>query len=256
MTIKKIIKKIYHLLWFLSCFVVLVIPFSNAKAAIGSPTLNGVEFYVPLAATFLDNTNGNLTTLPTYYNNDLKYYFADISLNGANLHGANLNFTALTPVVEHSSYMLSVVVGAPVGMKMSTNKLCIAENLGNTVTRWNNNMCVTPFYSDAFANVPFNIANQNFSPNTTINYSVIYFGFTSNITAKSIQVVFNSTSAYNGTVVFGGYRLELLSDNKNLTSADVSSVINSSGLATASSVAQVQRGVNEVKQELSQVGKF
>ena len=112
--LKKYIRKLYHLIWFLSVFFLFS---SNVFAVQGNPNLNGVDFYTPTAATFLDNTNGNLTSLSTSFNNYGKYYSADMTLNGASVDGGNLNFTSLQPVVNGYSYILSVVIGGSTGMK-------------------------------------------------------------------------------------------------------------------------------------------
>lgn len=247
--LKKVIRKIYHLIWFLSIFLLFT---PNVFAVSGNPNTNGTDFYIPVSAQFYDNTNERLTPLTTNWNNTGKYYSSDLILNGANTSGGNLNFVLLEPVNYGYTYMLTVLIGSNAGMKTSTNKICIAENASNNVTRWHNDWCVTPSFKDEYVtNIPFNIVDSNYS--NTIGYSILYFSFTSNITAKSIMIVFNSTTSISSTVIFGGYKLDLLSDNKELTQQQITSAVQSSGLATSSSIQEVQRGINQVQQQLSGV---
>lgn len=253
--LKKYIRKLYHLIWFLGAFLI----FTPSVFAIqGNPNLNGVEFYTPIAATFLDNTNQRLTTLTTSWNNTAKYFSADIQLNGANTAGANLNFTAITPVYFGYTYILTVVLGSNGLLKTSDGRVCIAENLSNNIYRWEHsfsedpNWCVNTIYTDYFAGVGFNIANSDYS-NVINNYTILYYVFTANKTDKSIMVDFQSQNSQYSTTIFGGYKLDLISDNNSISQAQIQQAIQNSGLATANSVAQVQRGVNEIKQELSGV---
>lgn len=242
---KFVLRKIYHLIAFLSLFLFFINP---VKAVSGNPNTNGTEFTTAIGATFLDNTNGNLTTVDTRWNNTGKYYTADLTLNAANTSGANLNIKLLEPVVNGYTYILSVLVGAPVFLKTSDSKFCIAENLSNNVERWNRNMCVNTFYRDFATGANFNIVDSSYS--TTIGYTVLYYGFTANVTASSVMLVFQSQQSMSNSVIFGGYKLELISDNKQLTQQQITSAVQNSGLATANSVSQVQQGINEVKQEI------
>lgn len=247
--LKKVIRKLYHLIWFLGAFL-LFSPCVNAVG--GTSETNGVEFVTAPYARMYDNTNENLTEITVNYNSTGKYYYGDLYYNGADTAGGNINFTSLTPIQSGYTYALSILVGSPVSFKVSTKRVCIAENAANAVTRWHNNWCVTPSYTDSTGTSQFHIANSSY-PNT-IGYSILYYIFTSNVSGRSINIAFNSNDgAYSTTTVFGGYKLELLSDNSSLTQSQIQSAVQNSGLATANSVAQVQQGINEVKQELSGV---
>ena len=64
----------------------------------------------------------------------------------------------------------------------------------------------------------------------------------------NIPVSFSSSSQ---NMFFYGYHLEVLGLTDGLSSSDIQNVINNSGLATASSVAEVNSSVSEVKQEIT-----
>lgn len=79
----------------------------------------------------------------------------------------------------------------------------------------------------------------------------MYYVFQSNLTARSIMVSFNANERYTTTTIFGGYKLQLLTDNTAISQQQIQSAVQSSGLATANSVNQVQSSINQVQQELS-----
>lgn len=246
--LKKVIKKIYHLIWFLSIFLLFT---PNVFAVAGNPNLNGTEFYIPPAVTFYDNTNEYLTSLSTSWNNTGKYYSADITYNGADTAGGNVNITLLEPIKQGYTYSLSVIVGASNHLKVSTKRVCLGDKASMNVDFWQHNYCVVPSWTDAMGGVNFNIVDSSY-PNT-IGYSVLYYIFTADRTTRSIMVSFNGVSSFTSTTLMGGYRLDLLSDNNSLSQNDIRSAVQSSGLATANSVQQVQSSINQVQQQLNGV---
>lgn len=247
--LKRILRRLYHLIAFLSLFIVFT---DNVNAATGSANTNGTIFHTSPYVWLYDNTNEHLTSVNTTWNSTGKYYSATLTYNGASTAGANVILTTLEPIMYGYTYSLSILVGGNTNFKPSTNRVCIAENGANTITRWERNMCVTPSFMDSIGTSDFTVVDSSY-PNT-IGYSVLYYVFTSNITARSVTVAFNSqTAGITTTTVVGGYNLQLLSDNNQLTQGQLQSAIQNSGLATANSVAQVQSSINQVQQQLSGV---
>lgn len=68
---------------------------------------------------------------------------------------------------------------------------------------------------------------------------------------RFIGMSMKATTNTSGKIYILGYDLEPLGSVNNLTSADISHAVQTSGLATATSVTQVQSSINEVKQEIS-----
>lgn len=240
--LKKVIRKLYHLIWFLSVFLIFT---PSVFAVTGNPNTNGTDFYTPPAVTFYDNTNENLTQLSTSFNNTGKYYSSDIIFNGADTAGANVSMTLFEPLQYGYTYSLVILVGAPYTFKVSTKRVCVAENAANTVARWHNNWCVTPTFTDQMGGVNFNVVDSSYS--NTIGYTALYYIFTSNVTARSVNVAFNSATGSNSsTVILGGYKLTLLSDNTGLTSSQLQSAINSAGVAKAQDVQELENAINDI----------
>lgn len=240
--LKKLIRKLYHLIWFLSVFLIFT---PSVFAVTGNPNTNGTEFITPAAVTFYDNTNESLTAVTTSFNNTGKYYSADLVYNGADTAGANVNLTLLEPIQSGYTYSLVILVGSSVHFKVSTKKVCIAENATNTVVRWHNDWCVTPTFTDQMGGVNFNVVDSSFS--NTISYTALYYIFTSNVTARAVNVAFNSSMGpASSTTVLGGYKLTLLSDNSGLTSTQLQSAINSAGVAKAQDVQELESAIDEI----------
>ena len=72
--LKKFIKKLYHLIWFLSVFL-LFIP--NASAI---TTVDGAVYSQPAYVAFADNTNGQLTRINTTWVDFGSYYRSNDSI--------------------------------------------------------------------------------------------------------------------------------------------------------------------------------
>lgn len=68
---------------------------------------------------------------------------------------------------------------------------------------------------------------------------------------RFIGMSMKATANTSGKIYILGYDLEPLGSVNNLTSEDISHAVQTSGLATAKSVTQVQSSINEVKQEIS-----
>ena len=245
--LKKIIKKLYHLIWFLGAFV-LFSPHVNAVGGVVS--INGEQFGQASFASFGDVSNNNVTDVGAVWVDYGSYYRSGSSIvtTGGNNNGASIGFDAAQPFVYGYTYVVSILIGFNNGYpKASDGKVCIAESIGNARTRWNNDWCVSASVMNTEKQSPY-VANS-----VQYNYGLLNYVFTSNVTGTSILVDYQSSVRNESNHTFGGYKVTLLSDNKQLTQQQVQQAVQNSGLATAQSVTQVQQSITQVQQELSGV---
>lgn len=249
--LKKIIKKLYHLIWFLS--VCLIFTPSVFASGTGVVKTDGASYEVAAFADFADNTNGHLTRVNATFIENGHYFRSNQSLltNGANNDGVNLLFDSNTSFVAGYTYLVSILVSMrDTYAKPSSTRVCIAETLTNVTTRFNNPGSFPCFY----ATVTATNGTAAFSDgNITLSYAVLNYIFTADSTGNSITMTYNTVGSIESNHTFGGYKVTLLSDNKQLTQQQIQSAVQNSGLATANSVTQVQQSINQVKQELSGV---
>lgn len=249
---KKVIRKLYHLIWFLSVFL-LVLP--RVYAIEENTNIGDTNFYTPPYATFGDVTNNHVTRYEGSSSHNVYYAPANLVTNGANTDGMAVAFSHESLFIQGYYYNVTLLVGfsdANIYPKGTSNRVCIGHNLTEVIDRYNANVACTSATVYTWDNV---------SPFTTYDGTRIYLGmisyiFTSPATAKSFIGVMNSSSYRQGYQIFGGAYVEQLADSKTysgLSAQDMHNILNHSGLASASSVQEVQRSIQEVKQELSKV---
>lgn len=249
---KKVIRKLYHLIWFLSVFL-LVSP--RVYAIEENTNIGDTNFYTPPYATFGDVTNNHVTRYEGVSSHNVYYAPANLITNGANTDGMAVAFSHESLFIQGYYYNVTLLVGfsdANIYPKGTSNRVCIGHNLTEVINRYNANVACTSATVYTWDNV---------SPFTTYDGTQIYLGmisyiFTSPATAKSFIGVMNSSSYRQGYQIFGGVYVEQLADSKTysgLSAQDMHNILNNSGLASASSVQEVQRSIQEVKQELSEV---
>ena len=247
--LKKIIKKLYHLIWFLGAFI-LFSPDVNALT-----TIDGANYTQPAFVAFADNTNGHLTRIGTTWVDYGSYYRSDsLITNGAAYYGANWGIYADIPFVQGHTYALSVLIGMANSFAVVNNssraRMCIAEGINNAFERYNNPGTFPCF--TAWANSVNTKAGYVDDNGVTYQYTVVSYVFTADFTSNGITGSYNSQSYNESNHTFGGYYVEEISAQP-LTQSQVQQAVQNSGLATASSVSQVQQSINQVKQELSGV---
>lgn len=243
--VKKIIKKLYHLIWFLS--VILFIPNVNALT-----TVDGAKFTQPPYVAFADNTGGHLTRIDSTFESLGSYYRSNDSIltNGADTGGANWAFYSDTPLVQGHTYALSVLIGMAntyaIVNSTSRARLCIAEDITNAFTRYNNyNFPCTTTWAISTNNVASYTDN-----NLTQFYTLLSYVFTADFTSNALTGSYNSAQSNQSNHTFGGYILEEIS-SQPLTSSQIQSAVQSSGLATANSVSQVQSSINQIQTDIN-----
>lgn len=250
--LKKYIRKLYHLIWFLSALLI----FSPRVYAIEENTnIGDTNFYTPPYATFGDVTNNYVTRYEGVSSHNVYYAPANLVTNGANTDGMAVAFSHESLFIQGYYYNVTMLVGFSSDSaypKATSNRVCIGHNLTEVIDRYNANVACTSAYVYTWDNV---------SPFTTYDGTQLYLGmisyiFTSPATAKSFIGVMNSSVRKVGYQIFGGVYVEQLADSKTyngLSAQDMHNILNNSGLATASSVQEVQRSIQEVKQEISEV---
>lgn len=251
--LKKFIKKLYHLIFFLSSFFIVSLP---VNAELANPNTNGTGILTPYSVAFADNTNNQLTRVPSGWDDSNKRGWSNpITLNGSSSYGANIAFDTLQPFVNGYTYAVSVLIGFPSSIYPipTGNKVCVAETLNNAFTRYDSRYgfsCPSAeMHGTTGSSAAWNVTDSK--TGNQLYFSILTYVFTSNLTGTSVTMSFNSSSPIsNTTIYFGGYMMEVLSDNKNISQQQITEAVQSSGLATANSVSQVQQGINEVKQEI------
>lgn len=245
--LKKIIRKIYHLIWFLSIFL-LFSPKVNAIVNIG-----GTAFEQSPQVNFYDNSGGNLTSKGAGYSSGPGYWVSNdnIITNGANTDGANINFTINGTFIAGYTYSLSLLIGMESSsVKWSSTRVCIAENITNAAVRFSNPGSFS--CTNAFSTVIMSgVASFDYN-GYQLGYGMITYVFTADFTAPTVSVVYQSNGSNNSRHVFGGYHLETIAQpNNGLTQQQVQSIVSNSGLATANSVSQVQQSITQIQQDIN-----
>lgn len=98
-------------------------------------------------------------------------------------------------------------------------------------------------------NVPSSIKSNI---NTNINYCYAINGVVAP-SSNGYNMFARITGTSNTKLYLFGYNFDVLGNISNLTSQEVQNIIDNSGLATASSITQVQSSVNQVRQDLNEV---
>lgn len=248
--LKKVIKKLYHLIWFLSVFL-LVSP--RVYAMEENTNIGDTNFYTPSFATFGDVTNNQITRYEGTSSHNVYYAPQNLITSGSDTDGMAIAFTHESLFIQGYLYNVTLLVGfsdANIYPKATSNRVCINHNLAYVIDGYNSN---------AFCTTATVYTWDNVSPFTTYDGTQIYLGmisyiFTSPATSKSFVGVMNSSSYRQGYQILGGVYVEQLADNKTyngLSSQDVQNIINNSGLASANSVSDVQRSINQIQSDIN-----
>ena len=251
-TLKKVIRKLYHLIWFLCAFL-LISP--RVYAIEENTNIGDTNFYTPPYATFGDVTNDYVTRYEGTSSHNVYYAPANLVTTGGNTDGMAVAFSHESLFIKDYYYNVTLLVGFSSDSaypKATSNRVCLNHNLTQVINSYNSNTNCTTAIVYTWDNV---------SPFTTYDGTQIYLGmisyiFTSPVTTKSFIGIVNSSVRKVGYQIFGGAYVEQLADSKTysgLTAQDMHNILNNSGLATASSVQEVQRSIQEVKQELNSI---
>lgn len=216
--------------------------------------IDGSIFTQSPQLNFYDNTRGTLTSVGSSYYDTFGYWVSNDSLitTGANTDGVNVTFTANEGFVAGYTYSLSILIGTESSRaKPSSTRICTAENITNANIRFQQGYPCTNAISitsmDGLANFDFG--------DTSTPMTILTYVFIPDFTSPTITLTYNTVSGNNSRHLFGGYHLEVLSDNKTGVSANqVQSIINNSGLASANSVEELQTEIENVKQDINDVG--
>ncbi len=223
----------------------------NVHAIEENTKIGDTNFYTPPYATFADISNGYATRYEGTSSHNVYYAPSNLITNGADSDGMGVAFSHESLFIQGYYYSVTLLVGfsdANIYPKATNNKVCISHNLTSVISSFNSGSQCTSATVYTWDNV---------SPFTTYDGTQIYLGmityiFTSPATAKSFIGVCNSSARKVGYQIFGGAYVEQLADNKNsLSAVDMHNILNHSGLASASSINQVQSSLKEVKEEMA-----
>ena len=247
---KKIFRKLYHFFAFFSLFLLFISP---VKATEVNTNIGDTNFYTPSYATFCDVSNGRCTRKEAVLSHNVYYAPSDLVTNGSNVDGMAIAFTHESLFLEGYTYAVTMLVGFSSDSaypKATDTRVCVQHSLQNVIDTFNSNSWCTYAYVYTWDNVsPFTTYDG-----TQLQLGMITYVFTSPITRKSFIGVMNSSVYKQGYQIFGGVYVEQLADDKtSLTSSQVQSIINNSGLATANSVQEVQRSITQVQQQITNI---
>lgn len=170
--------------------------------------------------------------------------------NVANDNKGMMYYIALNDKSIYVNYIYSVNA-LYCGPSMGTPDLYVWN--GNDYNSTGNMIITTDLYHTykGVPNIEFNADGSNFM-SCNILYSV--FKATRSGTIMGLQVRTSSTTSSTFHYLIG-YNIESLGNGNELTSSQVQNIINNSGLATASSVNQINQATNEVKQQVEELNQ-
>lgn len=218
---------------------------------------NNTPIEISPFAQFYDNTSGTFYETTTGTDSTIGVYTTNITITQSG-YGAGIGFQLNEPLVNGVTYGLTIFMGS----NNSNRWFNCGVYYGCPVT-----IGATPIDSVSRFNSGSRIATtyQTFSNGTTPVYykddtksqyyaSTFTYVFTANRGGNAIFLPFNSS---NGTqtsyTVFYGYNLTNFGNLNSLTSNDIENAINSSGLASASSVQEVQNSINKLQYNLNEL---
>lgn len=246
-SLKKLFFKLYHLIFFLSIYF-LFCPLAFATDGQINGSIYSSDISSSAQAQWYDvnrnSINTNLIEQPKF-----SPYF-----RASGRETSYLSFNVYTNFQANVLYSLTVYVNNNNNSNVSTWKSVFSTGTYNDGANSNNHQgkCRVDLYSysDTY-NIKYKLnINQDGTSEVLTGAYYITFRPTCGGSYINIPISFEGSSSY---MYFYGYHLEALGLTNGLTKSDVQSVINNSGLATASSVNEVKKGINEVKQELGNI---
>lgn len=250
--LKKVIRKLYHLISFLTLMIIFI-PNVKANDMFGG-TINQ-DIFSPLRA-MTDDSYGNYYIMPS---------------NSAYLWYEPGPVSARTMRVfcfEGQDYLQDHVYAVTIYLTTNTaNRVLPADagaarriGIGNSMnaarTAFVNNSAysrsaIYTNYSYDYFDIRWPKTDGSFGLQHFV-YSVTYF-FIPNISGVGLAVPFqfNNSVSSSTTIYYAGYHLENLGLATNLSSSDIQNIINNSGLATASSQNEIKTSLNQVRQEIT-----
>lgn len=238
-------------------FLLLLIPFlfiSHVKAneAVSDLATNGQigQWQIPLAAQCF---NSSFDSVNTSWNNN----YIDVGgVDGKDYFNCNFGTDGLISITtnqltdSNKLYSLVLFIGNSYGLAPNApteiglgSSTYVARNdivySGNNGTMWSSRVS-----NKLQAQQPGEDAVG------TLSYYAVYVVFSSKSNSTSIAIHLSYPSPVISTWIFG-YELNYIGNTDNLSKSDVENALSNSGLATASSVNEVNKSVNEVKQEIS-----
>lgn len=250
--LKKLVRKLYHLIWFLSIFI-FFLPIVKAESYGGALNTDISSPFRVMAfddyGNYIIPRQNSAYLFETPYNVSCQYGVrtCGFSFETQQSYAAG-HYYGITIYLyyENTNYR---IVPPPSGAR----RIGMGNSMNAARINWvNNNNDVSQVIYTNYSYDNFAIKLSN---NAVISgvYSITYFfkTITNNI---GIAVPFNiDANVSSGIYYFVGYVLTDLGSADGLTESQVTHAIQNSGLATASSVQEVQRGVNQVQQQLSGV---
>lgn len=251
--LKKLVRKLYHLIWFLSLFILFILPvYATDGSTNGS--IRTSDIYQSTQAQCYNTSHNSITT--NFINNVgySSYYQCNLNSDRGFL-SLNVNHSLVTDTL----YQITLYIGNNGNKPIGNPGNYVAVGSGITDANNNNrdgyNRVTIWGFNDTWNILSYiQVDNGDIDTQPRTSATGMYFiTFTVPSDGKAflnIPVYFGSSTTQ---LYYYGYNLQVLGRVGGLTRSDVQSVINSSGLATANSVNEVKQGVNEVKQELNSI---
>lgn len=237
-------------IWLFFGFLIFVYGVSHPLAAAAgiNGTIYSSDISLSAQAQWYDTSHNSIDTSAINSTSISSYYRSPGKLT------SYLSFNLYTNLDTSTLYSMTVFVNNSSGSNVQNwnNNISTGTYTGGANSNNNNGTCRVEVYSlvDSY-NIKYalNMSGPEAQP-TEATTGAYYITFKPTCSGNyiNIPISFSGSSSY---MYFYGYHLEILGLVNGLSSSDVQDVINSSGLATASSVADVKSSVNEVKQEIN-----
>ena len=182
----------------------------------------------------------------------------DLSYGGIVWRGTMANYgfdfvhDTLQVITTNHLYSYSYNFCVPSGVTSWNNKIYVNTGMGS-----GRGDALSLLRFDYYSNenmewLHYDISGANVVDTTNCYTMYNLFNYTGG-NANTIKINLKTSSFSNQYIGILGYKLEDLGATNGLTSSQVQNIIDNSGLASASSVNQVQQSVNQVKTELNNV---
>ena len=250
--LKKFIRKLYYLISFLTLMIIFI-PSVKANDSYGGSINTDIStpfrlldfdiygnYNIPQqnSAYFFSD---DFCAGPTWDNTRVYGIETQESYAGGNLYSISIYL--------YNSDRTIRITPAPSGSEQRRIGLGNSMNMARQSWVGNNNSVPVTYTNYSYDYFDVKLVNGTVFSGV---YSVTYF-FVPNQDNIALAVPFGTNSYKCGTYYFAGYKLMNLGPANNLKSSDIQSIINNSGLATASSQNEIKSSLNQVRQQVTEL---
>lgn len=214
------------------------------------------QIIVPAYARFYSLNGLSYTANSTGAYSDYGYYVTEdtVTSNGS---GEVICFDTSTALVENVTYTITIYLGSLNNSyyyvpNINYKTPSIGTTLSSAITYWSNRDYGLNLNYNVYSSSRFGFVDAD-GNDLLIYANYLVYVITPTRNGKAVCIPFNASVTTTYPTIFYGFTYDVLGNLDNLTTSDIQNVISSSGLATASSVDEVNESVAELKTELNDV---